>query len=502
MVFQSRLGFFWKCEQGMLVQKLTFNRYTFGINELVFVKQDLIVFDIARLDPNDIISIHQMAQPNERFRSAGPQFNAGNSAKAAMLTFDELAVSVSEPVGREAQARPAPDPLPIDVDAPLTVLFTSGTSARPKAVVHTSGQHLASARAVIDHLGLGRGDAWLAAVPLYHVGGLSIVFRSVLAGFPVILGGPAASQTGRASVASLVPTQLARLLPAETGDCTAGAKPRIAAERNSGLSGVIASAASAGRDSLRPTIVLGGGPAASELINRAVGAGLRIVTSYGMTETGSQVTATEPSTAPVDVVTAGTPLAGVEIAIADADAQGIGEIRVRAPQVMAGYLDDPAADAATIEDGWLRTGDLGRIDEHGRLVVLTRRCDLISTGGENVVPEEVESVLAGHPDVRDAAVFARADEVWGQIVTAAVVLEGGDETRAARASFAEDLRQWCRPRLAGYKLPREFVFVAELPRTRGGKLSRRMRIERYGDGGDDADHAKQAEQSDKADQAD
>lgn len=337
---------------------------------------------------------------------------------------------------------------------------------------------------MIRHLGLTRGDAWLAAVPLYHVGGLSIVFRSVLAGFPVILGDPAAPQTERARVASLVPTQLARLLPADAAADADGSTPRVPAERKNGLAGVIASGVTAARESSRPTIVLGGGPAASALINRAVGAGLRIVTSYGMTETGSQVTATDPFTEPVDTVTAGAPLAGVEIAIADADARGIGEIRVRAPQVMTGYLDDPEADAAALEGGWLRTGDLGRVDEQGCLSVLTRRCDLIITGGENVVPEEVESVLDGHPDVREAAVFARPDEIWGQAVAAAVVLETGSAKRLASDSLAEDLREWCRSRLAGYKLPREFVFVPELPRTRSGKLSRRSLMERYGGAGD------------------
>jgi O-succinylbenzoic acid--CoA ligase len=356
---------------------------------------------------------------------------------------------------------------PTDDDV-LTILFTSGTTAAAKAVMLTNGNHAASARAVLRHLDCRATDRWLSALPLYHVGGLSILVRSAISGMTTVLH-PRFDATavdcalfdGQANIVSLVATMLARLL-AEAGSRRYPATLRAA--------------------------VLGGGPVAPALVDQAESAGMRIVTTYGLTETASQITATAvPGDARENLVSgdarenpgsAGRPLDGVSVRIEAPDSSGVGEILVRGPQVMAGYFDDTGNDANHGEtarapaDGWLRTGDLGRIDRDGRLFVVTRLGDVIVTGGEKVVPDEVEAVLMDHPAVADAGVFGRPDPEWGQRVCAAIVLRG------PLAIDESALREWCAKRLATYKIPRRFELEAELPRTVGGKLRRRLLAER------------------------
>jgi O-succinylbenzoic acid--CoA ligase len=176
-----------------------------------------------------------------------------------------------------------------------------------------------------------------------------------------------------------------------------------------------------------------------------------VVQTYGLTETASQVTTLAPQEARRKLGSAGRPLLTTHLRIQD------GEILVQGPVVAPGCAD---------EDGWLHTGDLGRIDEEGFLYVEDRLGDLIVSGGENVVPAEIEAVLLRHPDVADAAAVGRADAEWQQAVEAVVVLRDGAVAGAA------ELRRHCAESLAGYKVPKRFEFVTELPRTDSGKLLR------------------------------
>jgi O-succinylbenzoic acid--CoA ligase len=185
--------------------------------------------------------------------------------------------------------------------------------------------------------------------------------------------------------------------------------------------------------------MLGGAPADPTLLTRARDAGWPVAPSYGLTQACSAVTIAEPG----DVETSGSPLPGLRVSIAPDD-----EILVEGPSVAGG--------------GVLRTGDLGRL-ERGRLVVIGRKSDTIVTGGENVAPTEVESVLLEHPQVAEAGVAGRPDPEWGEAVTAFVVLRGP----------AGDLRAFCRERLAPYKVPKTIEVVDALPRTASGKLLRR-----------------------------
>jgi O-succinylbenzoic acid--CoA ligase len=197
-------------------------------------------------------------------------------------------------------------------------------------------------------------------------------------------------------------------------------------------------------------VLVGGGPAPAGLLARARSAGLTVLQTYGLTEAASQVTAERIGDA--DGTTAGVPLPGTQVRVRN------GEIEVRGPSLMVGYLGEPPL------EGWLRTGDLGELDARGRLLVHARRTDLIVSGGENVYPAEVEAALLGHPAVSDAAVVPWPDPEYGQVACAAVV---------ARSTAAQaDLEQHCRARLAGFKVPRRWMFLRELPRGSSGKLDR------------------------------
>jgi O-succinylbenzoic acid--CoA ligase len=241
-----------------------------------------------------------------------------------------------------------------------------------------------------------------------------VVLRSALMATTAVLGPAERLTEPGITTASLVPTQLQRLLDA-------GATP--------------------GPDLRR--ILLGGGPMPRALLSRARAAGFPVCPSYGLTQACSTVTVARPG----DLETAGKAIPGVGVAVTDE-----GEIIVS---------------GATVNTlGSLRTGDLGRLDEEGRLIVTGRKGDVIITGGENVAPAEIEAVLAEHPDVVESAVFARPHPLWGEAITALVVARDG------AAPDPADLRAHCLERLAAFKVPKAFELVSELPRTESGKVRR------------------------------
>ena len=308
-------------------------------------------------------------------------------------------------------------------DAVHTLIHTSGTTGAAKAVELTYANHAASALASAGGLGVEPADRWLCPLPLHHVGGLNVLIRSAINSTTVVLHErfdaarvKAAFEAGDATLASLVPTMLVRL-------------------RAAGLRSA---------PGLR-AIALGGGPIPPELLEWAAEAGIPVVPVYGMTESCSQVVAGSP----------GKPLPGVELQIAPD-----GEILVRGAMVAPG---------AAAPDGWLHTGDLGRLDEGGGLQILGRLKELIVTGGENVAPLEVEQALLAHPAVTDAGVAGLPDPDWGEAVIALVVLRAPAD--------ADDLRAWCRERLAPFKVPKAIHPVERLPRNAGGKLLRDRLLE-------------------------
>jgi O-succinylbenzoic acid--CoA ligase len=316
-----------------------------------------------------------------------------------------------------------------DLSALQCRILTSGTSGAPRPVGLTYGNHLWSAVGSAFNLGVEPTDRWLCCLPLFHVAGLSIVMRSVIYGTTAVMHDGfevdriADSLEGDGvTLISVVATQLVRLLEA--------------------------------RVDLLPlrAVLVGGGPVPEDVLAEAIGRGATVVQTYGLTEAASQVTTLEPGQAQRKLGSAGRPLLTTHLRIQD------GEILVQGPTVAPGAAD---------EDGWLHTGDLGRIDEEGFLCVEDRLGDVIVSGGEKVLPAEVEGVLIRHPNVAEAAVVGRADPDWQEAVTAVVVLRGG------AATSAEELRVHCAAQLAPFKVPKRIEFAAELPRTPSGNLIRR-----------------------------
>jgi O-succinylbenzoic acid--CoA ligase len=329
------------------------------------------------------------------------------------------------PAGPEGEVplRPGPDP-----HAPHTLLYTSGTTARPKPVLLTWANHRASALASAWNLGVDPADRWLCCLPVHHVGGLSILMRSALYGTTAVVHPEfeaervlAALSGGEATLVSLVATMVRRLAA-------------LGLERPPGLRAAL----------------VGGGPVPREVLEWGAARGVPLVQTYGMTETASQIATASVREALASPGAAGRPLPGVDLRI---DA---GEILVRGPMV---------ADGARSPDGWLHTGDLGRLDENGLVWIEGRAADVIVTGGENVSAHEVEEVLVEHPAVLEAAVAGRPDADWGERVVAYVVV--------AHAVGEAELIEFCRGRLAPFKVPKAVRRLEELPRSPGGKLLRR-----------------------------
>ena len=329
-----------------------------------------------------------------------------------------------------SRATPRPLPPPPRPGETLSRVLTSGTSQGSRPVDLSYANHLWSATASAFNLGVDPGDLWLCCLPLDHVGGLTILVRSLIYGTGALIHErfetdrvADALESDGVSLVSLVATQLHRLV--EHG--AAIERPRV--------------------------LLVGGGPVPADLLEEALSRGANVVQTYGMTETCSQVCTLTAADASRKRGSAGRPLLGATVEIDD------GEIVVSGPMLAAG---------AAADDGRLRTGDLGRIDEEGFLWVEGRRDDLIVTGGENVRPEEVEDVLRSHPGVADAAVVGRPDPEWGSAVTAVVVAAGDPPPGSG------ELREHCRARLAAYKVPKAVELAAELPRTASGKLQRRL----------------------------
>lgn len=399
----------------------------------------------TRLTPREIAGQVQLAN------CAVVIVDASTEAKASELTNQIVPVSrLTAPVETghlpESKARSrAPGARTLDQTAAL--LFTSGTTGQPKAVPLTFGNFFYSAQGSAWRLGTLPDDQWLCVLPLFHVGGLSILLRACLYGIGVHLHEKfdvehinATLQHTPITLISLVPTMLYRLLMLDqTADWQL---------------------------SLR-LILLGGAAAFPDLLALDQARNLPIATTYGLTEAASQVATAIPPQSFAKPGSVGQPLWGTSVTIVDEARQPVatgewGEIVVSGPTVTSGCAG-----------GQLYTGDVGYQDDDGDLWVLQRRSDLIVTGGENVYPVEVERILCQHPAVAAACVVGVDHPEWGQQVAAAVILEAGISVTA------NDLQTFCRVHLAGYKLPRQIRFVPRLPETSSGKIKRAAVVELF-----------------------
>jgi o-succinylbenzoate---CoA ligase len=343
----------------------------------------------------------------------------------------------------------------IDLDAPQAILYTSGTTGQPKGAIITYGMQWWNAVGSALNLGHSPGDRWLACLPLFHIGGLSILMRSVIYGISVMVHKQFDPfSTNRAlfedkiTIISVVAVMLQRMLTALDSN-----------RRGTGYPSTLR------------CVLLGGGPVPYPLLEACMLRDIPVVQTYGLTETCSQAVTLSPADAMRKLGSAGRPLPPVQLLVMhdnrSASPGEPGEIFLKGPTITPGYVDRPEATAQAFQDGWFATGDIGYLDKDGYLYVLDRRADLIISGGENVYPAEIESVLLSHPAVEEAGVRGQADPQWGQVPVAFVVLKAGSTVSA------EELLGYTAQKLARYKQPRAIHFTEQLPHTSSGKLLRR-----------------------------
>lgn len=340
-----------------------------------------------------------------------------------------------------------------DLENPQAIVFTSGTSGQPKGAILTFANHFWSATSSAFRLGVQKNDRWLSCLPLYHVGGLAVIFRSCLYGTAVVLHDRFNEQTISDSLdkqaitlISLVPTMVHRLLEFRAG------QPWPASLRH---------------------LLLGGAAASPNLYKRCLEQNIPLSTTYGLTETASQAATMQPQHTKSKPGSAGKPLLFTSVDIIDnrghhLESGFIGEIVVSGPTVMKGYYQDEDATEEVLRNGRLHTGDMGFKDEDGDLWLVQRRTDMIITGGENVYPSQVENVYLQLPSVAAICVVGIPDPEWGQRVAAMI------EPHPGTPLDRNELIEFGRKRLAAYKLPKVFHFIDHLPLTASGKIHRRL----------------------------
>jgi acyl-CoA synthetase (AMP-forming)/AMP-acid ligase II len=336
----------------------------------------------------------------------------------------------------EAPPHDLPRPGP---EAPVVQLYTSGTTGHPKGCLLTSRSWVAAAANAVQALGLTGADRLLGALPLFHVAGYGAVLGQLATGGTVVLPAGASPET----LWPLITEHGVTVAVFPTGTGRALRHPAAAPETLRLVFGMAATER----------------PATLERL-RGLGIGYRGV--YGSTEAGNFVAVSTLEDELAAPGTVGRPLPAFDLALDGADGPGeVGELLLRGASLMAGYAGHPALPP----DGWLRTGDLMRLDGEGRLHFTDRAKDMVKSGGENVYCAEVERVLAEHPGVRDAAVIGVPDRRWGEAVKALVVVRGG--------TTPADLDAHCRARLGAFKRPRWYEVVAEIPRNHSGKVRKR-----------------------------
>ena len=401
-----------------------------------------------RLAPPEIDRILDHAEPG--LLVLDPEFAATSAALPGRAA--PCAIVAAPDFARRGGAAAAAAPAAVTADDPLLLVYTSGTTGRPKGAVLSHRQMWWTALTMAATLDYGRRDTDLIAAPLFHVGGLSFATLSVYLG----------------ACSAIVPAW------------DAGAVLRLIAEARIDHFFAVAAMvetlvahpgfAAADLSSLR-WVMAGGAPVPAALVETFAARDIPLLQTYGATETGGPATVVDIDHARTKTGAAGVAFFHTDVRIAGeaGEALGageVGEIQVRGPHV-ASYWRDPAATAAARDGDWFRSGDLGYQDGDGYLYVLGRGSELIVSGGENVHPAEVEAVLADLPGIEEMAVVGLPDARWGETVCAVVVLAAGREISLVA------VRAHCEGRIAGYKMPRRLaVETRPLPRGATGKIRR------------------------------
>lgn len=354
---------------------------------------------------------------------------------------------------------PRPD---LDWDSPWVICYTGGTTGLPKGAILSHGNMTWNSVNTVVSWGLDQDDVTILNAPLFHTGGLNVFTLPLIhiGGTSILCAGFDVDQvfdlieTGMVTLYFGVPTMFILMQQ----------HPRWA-----------------GVDFSRLKLVINGGaPCPMPVFERFWAKGVDFKTGYGLTEAGPNtfwLPAADVRRKPGAV---GFPLMHVDVRIARPDGGECapdepGELLIRGPHVTPGYWNNPAATAEAIRDGWLHTGDLAARDAEGYYTIAGRLKDMIISGGENVYPAEIESVLYRHPAIKEAALIGVPDAKWGEVGRAIVVVEPGAPLSA------EDLLAFLREHLAGFKVPKSVVFADALPKTGAGKMDKKALAEQYGD---------------------
>jgi long-chain acyl-CoA synthetase len=365
----------------------------------------------------------------------------------------EIVIAEGEdPVAALRRAGTVDDPEPIDGSQLAALVYTSGTTGRPKGAMLSHANHLANAWQLGEPLPVGRGDTMGMVLPLFHVN--AQVVTTVI---PLFIGAQVAMwerfsasqfwgevERFEPVTFSAVPTMLAALLHAPGAD---------EAEINT----------------LR-FVICGAAPLSPALFRRFEEKfGVRVMEGYGLTE-GTCCSTINPFVGPRKIGSIGLPTRGQHVTVLGEDGSPLpdgtpGEVCIRGPNVMQGYYNRPDANAEALREGWFHTGDVGYRDDDGFFFLVDRKKDMIIRGGENIYPREIEDVLLEHAGVKEAAVIGRPDEVRGEEVHAVVALAEGTELA--------ELEEHCRARLAAFKVPSSWELLPELPKTSTGKIDKK-----------------------------
>ncbi|MBN9280319.1 MAG: AMP-binding protein, partial [Hyphomicrobium sp.] len=335
------------------------------------------------------------------------------------------------------------------------LLYTTGTTGKPKAVIQTPSMALANAINVQQATGLGPEDGTVNFLPLFHTAGIN------LHALPVFIAGGTSHVLQKFDVDPLLDL-------IEAGSVTI-------------FFGVPAIYQAISLHPRFPRMDFsrvrhwgcGGAPLPENLIHAFLAKGALVCNGMGMTETGPTVFLMDPAHAKEKIGSVGKPQIMTEVRLVDASGAVVaddasGEIQFRGPNITPGYFNNPQATAAAFDGDWLKSGDVGRRDADGYYTIVDRIKDMYISGGENVYPAEVEAVLHAHPAILEAAVIGVADTKWGEVGHAYILI------RPDRAIDQSEVRAWSRARLAAYKVPQHITFVGEFPRTAAGKIQKHM----------------------------
>ncbi|MBL7176452.1 MAG: long-chain-fatty-acid--CoA ligase [Desulfobacteraceae bacterium] len=337
-------------------------------------------------------------------------------------------------------------------DDTLTILYTSGTTGKPKGAELTHSYYFWTSVNLMSTLG-DTGDTSLVALPLFHIGALAALPFFIHQGVKSVL------------LRSLDPQRFLELIQEEkiTGF---GSVPQLL-----DFLKLVPDFEQYDWSSVKVILVYAA-PVPVTLIKEYAEAGIEVRQLYGLTECNTG-TVLDSDNAVTKVGSCGRPFFHTEVRVVDDDARDVGpeelgEVLLRAPNVMKGYWNRPEDTAETIKDGWLHTGDIAKMDQDGFLYIMDRKKDMIISGGENIYPAEIEDSLLANPKVGDVGVIGYPHEVWGEAVKAVVVVKEGEELTE------EELIEWSQGKIGRFKIPKKVVFTDTIPRTPTGKILKRV----------------------------